>query len=149
MSENNRSSSLRIGIESPPNPQVRVFHINRKISDMHILSFTFPINDKADKENLEVIGETGQSIVKRLNEIEGINEIYVKAYGISVEKAPMFDWSSLEPQIVVVLKETLQNQGEEAEVQTLTNESHEFLRKIGEFFDLIESNKNEEKTETE
>lgn len=111
-----KQSHLRIGIEKPTNSEVHVFYTNRKMSDSSIERFHFPIGREYSND-LKEIGEVGRTIVETLDIIGGITTVIIQPYELTIEKGRMFDWEELIPQIVVVLKDVLQDP--EAEVQTL------------------------------
>ncbi len=98
-------------IETVKNPNCHIFHTPFEISDSSINSFYRPLTGD-DNERLNELGETGKELIERVFDINGITEALITPYRLSIIRATCFDWESLDPQIVGILKEILKEQQE-------------------------------------
>ena len=93
----------RIAKELVPNPNVMVFHCTTRISRVHISSFTKPL-EKYNQTELNKVGQIGADVVKKILAIQGVTELFINPYEISVSKAKLFDWVKIKPRIIKALR---------------------------------------------
>jgi len=99
--------ALGVEREVTDNPHFRVYHVNEAISDFPIQHFLIPLQDYHE-EDLQEVGDAGATLVKEVAFIEGVEEIFVEPYQLSVVIAETFDWKDIEPSVVGALERALE-----------------------------------------
>jgi len=94
--------SRKIIIEKHPDSNRKIYHVNFEISNTVIEDFKRPLRESS-KPYLDKLGPTGKRIIKKLFEIEGISEVFIKPYEITVSKGNAFSWVKIDPLIIKVL----------------------------------------------
>lgn len=96
----NITKDIKIIIEKVPNEQIKVFNVNKRISDKSITLFDGinTIETEGSK-----IGELGKKIISRLFEIEGVEHVFLHLYSLTITKAKAFTWDELESDIKKVI----------------------------------------------
>ena len=89
-----------------PNENYLVFHVKARLSNTHIDRFDFPLADYAMKD-IDDLGEVGRCIIEELNEVDGIDCVFIKTYSLSVSKSVVFSWEEILPDIYRILQKAL------------------------------------------
>ncbi len=102
----------------------RRYNVNRSISTGPPCNFTYPLSE--DEGKIENVGDVGQSLVRRVLDIHGVEEVTLKPYQLTVYIGAAFGWKDIEPSIIDAFR-VLLNEPEiqilEREVRTTTNET--------------------------
>lgn len=88
------------------NPQVRQFETAFPVSRAHINHFPFPLQEGpgwGTERELTAIGPIAETLLRNLNEIAGIKEVFTNLYSITVTKGRAFDWEDIEPPVLEAL----------------------------------------------
>jgi hypothetical protein len=93
-----------IQIETHPNPQAMTFHVKKKINDTLVIDISNKQVLDWRKKDLQPIA---YDITNALLDIEGVYEVNVNKYYITVRKAKMFSWEELQDAIFNIIKERL------------------------------------------
>ena len=93
------SETLSVFIErSGGTAKYRQYHIRGRICDIGCEIFELPMNLSLLKDS--DVGFRGYELIKRLNELDGIDKIYIRPFCLTVKKSPVFDWEELEADIL-------------------------------------------------
>jgi len=98
MSEN----EIKVYIETVPNPDCIIVHVNYEISNAVIENFMRPLRDSSERY-LDKIGPLGTKIVRELFSLQGIAEVTIQPYQLHIQKGKLFDWVKLKPAIKRIL----------------------------------------------
>lgn len=118
---------IKILVETVPNEQMKVFNINKRISDKSISMFEeiYDIESEGEK-----IGKLGKTLIGRLLHIEGLEKITLNPYSLSITKGKAFDWVELESNIKKVIEFTIPEYiPDKNEVADILNCAEEVLKK--------------------
>ncbi len=109
----------RLQAEIVPNQDIRLYHVNFGLcaqQERFRKLLPGPIADYEQKE-LDKLPEHAKMLVLGIYGIPGVVGVSLEAYELRVEKARMFEWTDIEPQIVGLVKMIGQQiAGEEIEV---------------------------------
>jgi len=107
----------RIIVETVPNDHCRPYHANtRLLTEGHIESFHFPLRESSEKY-LEKLGPVGSEIVRKLDQVTGIEEVSVSLYNLQVIIGNAFTWDDgIDEAVITALKDAFGEQGEEVDV---------------------------------
>ncbi len=106
----------QIVICSHPNPHLRAYHVNWKISQRPTVRFDRPLGE-SQEERLANLGEAGATVVREVLAAVGTTEVIISPSEIVVSKGPAFDWTEMEPTILASLKKTFGGNAEDVEVE--------------------------------
>lgn len=104
----------KIICESGLNIDRRFYYLDIRVSNKHIAHLYLPLQDYYN-ESIEELGAVAGAIVRGLNDIPGLTEIFILMYGIDVYKSPAFEWQEIEPEIIKLLKKVLAGYGNDVE----------------------------------
>lgn len=93
---------------NPNNPCFFTVHVDRLISNDTIQTFRRPFNRDNCKKYLDQVGPTGSAIVKALADIEGITEIFISSYDISVQLDMAFDSVTIIVKAMNCIRDTIE-----------------------------------------
>jgi hypothetical protein len=110
----------RIASEKFPNHDVMLFHFNFTISRSRIERFERPLRDSSSRF-LKSLGPKGRELVTRLMKTKGIISVSIVPYSVQIEKAPLFSWDELMPEIEAAVKGCLPESKRDALVITNLN----------------------------
>ena len=92
--------------EIVPNLDVRNYHVSKSISESPFQIFWVPMKDFY-RGDLEEVGEVGTGLVGQVFAIQGVTDVIIKPYELSVIIAPAFDWKDVEPYVLNALHRAL------------------------------------------
>jgi len=95
----------KIRREFTPNLFYRRYHVNTTISESRIQHFYAPLRASSE-EYLDELGPIGDSLVREVFSIHGVNEVFISPYEISVIIGKVFEWEDIEPSVIEALKRT-------------------------------------------
>ena len=99
----NDSETLIVAIErSKGGNKYRQYHVRGRICDSGMEVFEFPLEMFLLKDSN--VGFRGHELVKKLNDIEGLDEVYLKPFCLTVKKSLVFSWEELEADILFALE---------------------------------------------
>jgi hypothetical protein len=87
---------IKIEAEYHPNPDVVTYHINKKINKELALSCTMDANK---------LNKVAKIIYEVISDIEGVQDITINKYKVTIFKGKLFDWEDLNIQgeLMVIL----------------------------------------------
>lgn len=94
---------LEIPAPPPGNPDIRDFHINVEISQHPFNSFERPLRESSERYLAEV-GSVGSAIINDLFTIDGIIEVRIRQYELTIYIGAAFKWAEVSPQIHAILR---------------------------------------------
>ena len=97
---------IKVLVERTLNPNLREYHVKARISTTHIDMFYFPLGSDS-AEDLANVGPVGKSIVEHLNTLDGIEQVFITPYSITVSKCAAYDWKDIETDILFSLEQAL------------------------------------------
>lgn len=68
-----------------------------------VASFHFPLS-KDNSEGMDQIGPVGRRLIRALNEIDGIEEVFLTLYAVQIDKSSVYEWSELESDIFFAIE---------------------------------------------
>lgn len=80
-------------IFSYPNPDVMAFAVNQQICDVYRKEFHRPLREVG--ESWEAVGPNGQQLLSKLFAVNGVLEVELTPYEMSITKGSAFDWDSM------------------------------------------------------
>lgn len=92
-------NTLRLIPESVPNDRIRVYHINRTVSGTSIASIT-----RGNRAYDTAIGPIGRAIAGELLAVDGVTEVTLRPYSVSIEIAEAFEWTEVEGKVLATLR---------------------------------------------
>lgn len=95
-----------VGVKKIPHPDIREYHLTVEISGTKIRPFERPLSPE-DTPSLGEVGDLGARIVKGILTIPGVTIIVIHPYSIEVIKAEMFDWETIDPQVIRILQKNI------------------------------------------
>jgi hypothetical protein len=78
------------------------FNLNFEVSDSRIEVFYRPLRESS-REYLRKVGPIGSKIVQALFKIDGITEVFIKPYEVTIEKGEAFGWYEIDPLVEAIL----------------------------------------------
>ena len=113
-------SSHRIVVEIVPNPDIRRYHLNFQISETTIHRFSVPLMNHQE-HHLKEVGAVGAKLIRGLAlGIDGIVDISIHPYSVSITIGSAFRWQDLEGKILSRLKECWGEHKDEVRVERRT-----------------------------
>jgi hypothetical protein len=113
--------SKRIGVETVPNRDIRIFHVNTEIlpaaSDRRYDHYNSEFDSKRR------IGNPNRRLVNGLLAIEGIERVGLGRHEVSVEVGSVYFWKELEAKIIEKILRRLGWEKDEASIISM----HDFL----------------------
>ena len=113
--------SVKVTVEHVPNAEVRIFHVNRKICNKSI------VHKEGISELMSEtreIGEVGTQILQQMfQQVDGLEEVFVKYYSVSIKISRMFDWQKIEMQVINLMISII----EEYEKKSVTSTIQDIL----------------------
>ncbi len=89
-----------------PNSQIKSFITSIDISAFKVEYFRNPLG-KDSREALKGLGIIGESVVKEIMTIPGVEEIYIKPNEVRLKKIPSFSWEKINEKTIVILNRAL------------------------------------------
>lgn len=94
----------RVQVEVVPNQHCRLYHTNFKMCEDRIGQMLEGVMFKDEKEKIEASSEAVKKLAYGVQGIPGVLTFNFHAYQLQVVKAPLFDWSEIEPQIIGLIQ---------------------------------------------
>ncbi len=85
----------KVQIETVPNDKMRCFETNFELSRTRIGDFERPIRPSSEKY-LKSLGVAGEKLVRSIFDIQGVLEVWVYPYELSIKIADLFSWTVTE-----------------------------------------------------
>ncbi len=80
----------------------RQYYVRTRICDSSLEMFELPLNIYLLKDS--DVGYLGHELVLKLNEVDGIEEVYLSPFCLGIGKNPAFDWEDIEADILFSLE---------------------------------------------
>lgn len=92
---------MKYKIEEYPNPHRIGVHLTKKLTEEMIISFhsAKSVLDQKDYTG-EPVDEDVRLLAGALYQIDGINDVTIKPYHISIGKGECFEWQDIEPEVI-------------------------------------------------
>jgi hypothetical protein len=94
----------RLQVEICPNQHCRLYHTNFKMVEERVGQILDGIMFEDEKKKIEASSEAVKKLVYGIQGIPGILNFNFTEYKLQVVKAPLFDWSEIEPQITGLIQ---------------------------------------------
>ena len=106
----------RIVIEKPlVRDQIHI-HVNTLISSTKIVVVEFPLSNESEYIILQT-GPIGSNLVRRLLRVQGVVDLVLRPYSVSISKGPAFEWPEIMSDIEDALKSCFPDTKEEIEIK--------------------------------
>lgn len=112
--------SKRLGIETFPNRNIRVFHVNTEVF-LTISGWRHGYNSQLDSQRR--IGNQNKLLVNELLAIEGVVHVGLERHEISVEVGSVYLWKELQDKIIEKILQRFSWKKEETAIMSM----HDFL----------------------
>lgn len=98
--------AVTVMVSKAPNPLFRSFSTRQLISKAEISNWAHPFSPYMGKRNEELrkMGLLGATLAEKLTSIEGVNEVFVTPYEVSVTIGGAFTWAEIQPSVVAILQ---------------------------------------------
>ena len=97
---------ILIKIAECPNPNMRKYTTEQKISDSKLVYFSWlQTREWLEDIGRKIVGEAGFRLIKEIIEIPGIEAVFINTFELKVVKRKDLIWTRLEPRILKTIKE--------------------------------------------
>ncbi|MCI0542236.1 NifU N-terminal domain-containing protein [bacterium] len=100
----------------PGHDSCRDYHTTVEISKHQIKHFQRPFHFDKETASLGEIGETGTTLVKSVCAIDGVVEVFISPYDLTVEIGRAFNWEEIEPAVIRAVKRCFGDQADNVEM---------------------------------
>jgi len=105
--------TIKVSVEkSWTRPNLKKYSVEKHLSDNPMSTmrkvFLWPVDLEHYKHSLEIIGPVGTRLINALNEIAGIDMIFLETGSVSIVKDSDYLWKKIEPKILVAIKTALE-----------------------------------------
>ncbi len=97
-------------------PGYRKYHTGSEISQCSYYQTRRPFPRELGVDPKKQIGEKGVALLSEVVKLEGVAEVTLSPYCLSVEIGRAFNWEEIDPQIIKALKETFGDEKDKVEV---------------------------------
>ncbi|MDI6603277.1 MAG: NifU N-terminal domain-containing protein [Patescibacteria group bacterium] len=99
---------------NPADPDTTIYHVTKKISNSSLKHFQSPWN--IDEDLKKTVGRVGATLLRKVMNIPGVTDIFIKTYELSVTKGKAFDDEVIKSQVIEALKEVFGDEAKQVEV---------------------------------
>jgi len=107
-------STLKIKVEEHPNKGMLSIHISKRISKKDYVTYYNQLRaeeNEYDNGRTEELGYLAQALFA----VDGVRELHFSQYEITIQKAEIFEWEEMIPDLIHVVKNMLRKEGDDFE----------------------------------
>lgn len=93
-------AAVEITIQGTPDPNTKAYHTRFELSEINQSGIRGSYDAEPDRANTAELGEFGKLILS----MKGVVMVQIGTYVLLVTKAPLFEWSEVDPEIQSILK---------------------------------------------